>query len=302
MFGYNPTLGVHSTIMQVATYAAIGAGTGPGNIVDAITGYGAIDAGVSGGQFTIDGLAFTNAGSIAVSNGDTFTSASATFVNTGQITLAAATIDLALANYFQSFSTAPQSFSNYGSIALAGGTVTELTYGGTYPDVPMLNGVGGAISGFGGLATDIANQGNIEAAGGTLAISGIVSGSGSLQVDAGATLSLAQVEAGQTASFNSTGGILSLAPMSFLGSIGGFAAGDTIDLRDTNAVSAQFSGAAILITLGNGRTEMLQTTSALTGALVVTPASGTDSLITFASGAPGDVPAAMPLLVVPPHH
>ena len=264
MFGNNGTLGAQSTVVQIATYAAIGAGSGPGNIVDAITGQGTIEASTQAGQFTIDGLAFTNAGTIAISNGDTFVSASATFVNTGQITLASGTIDLALANYFQSFSIAPQSFSNYGSIALAGGTVTELTYGGTYPDVPMLNGVGGVISGYGTFSTDIVNQGNIEATSGTLSIGGVVSGSGDVLVDAGATLSLVQVMAGQTASFSGTGGILSLAPMSFLGSIGGFAPGDTIDLRATNAVSAQFSGAAILVTLANGRTEMLQTASALT--------------------------------------
>jgi hypothetical protein len=125
-----------------------------------------------------------------------------------------------------------------------------------------------------------------------------VTGTGTLQVDAGATLQLAGVGAGGIADFSGTGGMLALSPMSFLGAIGGFASGDTIDLANTAASSAQFSGDSILVTLTAGGTITLDTTSALTGTLTVTAGTNADSLITYA-GSPAHVPTTA--LFAPTH-
>jgi hypothetical protein len=123
----------------------------------------------------------------------------------------------------------------------------------------------------------------VLASGGTLALTDAVTGTGTLQVDTGATLQLAGVGAGGIADFNGIGGVLGLSPMSFLGAIGGFAAGDTIDLANTAASSARFSGDTILVTLTAGGTLTLDTTSALSGSLTVTTDTHSDSLITYAS-------------------
>ena len=75
-------------------------------------------------------------------------------------------------------------------------------------------------------------------AGGAIRVTCALTGTGTVQVDAGAVLNLTSVSSGQTATFSGSGGILGLAPPSFLGAIGGFAVGDTLDLANTAAKSA----------------------------------------------------------------
>lgn len=279
------SLGAKLVIAQSGLYADVGGdnngalGTAFGTFASAAT----ILAGFAGGDLSLEGASFTSTGTIAISNGDTITEGAANFVNAGQISVGAGSaLNLDLYNYFFDQNFAPQSFANANSIALAGGTITELTDGGTFPSTPLLNQGGARISGFGTIQSAITNDGTITAAGGTLSLGQNVTGTGALIVEAGATLSLAGISTGETASFGGTGGVLGLAPASFLGEIGGFAAGDTLDLASTSATAASFSGTSLVVTLSTGSTITLATTTALTGSLTTTAGTDGDTLITFA--------------------
>jgi hypothetical protein len=133
------------------------------------------------------------------------------------------------------------------------------------------------------IISEVANDGMISAANGALTLTEAVSGEGTLQISGDATLSLlSSVAAREVAQFGGADGVLGLAPAHFLGEIGGFAAGDTIDLLKTAATAASFSGSSIEVTLTTGSTISLHTTSALSGALTVTSDGNGGSLIGFA--------------------
>jgi len=304
------TLGAQLTINQSGTYADIGgfAYYGSEALAKTATGVAApgdystvsaatIDAGVSGGNLSLEGEYFSSTGTIAISNKDTVTEGAASFTNAGVITIGtASTLSLNLLNYFGYGILNPESFTNSGSISLAGGTITEATDNGTFPSVPMLNATGGTLSGFGSVAAEIINDGLITASGGTLTLGQAITGTGTLAVDKGATLSLTSISSGQTATFSGTGGILGLAPASFLGEIGGFASGDTIDLASTKGTAASFSGTSLVVTLSTGSTIKLTTTTALTGTLKTTAGTHGDTLITFAAAAIGGPHSPLPIL------
>jgi hypothetical protein len=189
------------------------------------------------------------------------------------------------------------SFENAGQITLAGGTIREEASRGV-PPVPLLNDAAGGISGAGNVATQLSNYGTIAAVGGELTLSKAIGGEGGvLDVSADATLSLlSSVSAGQVAQFGGADGVLGLSGRLFLGEIGGFASGDTIDLFKLSAKSAKFVGSSIVVTLTHGGTIALATTQALTGSLTVTGDGHGGSLIGFADTSLH--PALVP--VVPP--
>ena len=210
-----------------------------------------IIAAVAGGTLTLDGAAFTSSGTIAISNADTVTIGAAMFTNAGLISLGAgSTLNLNLHNYFASESFAAESFANTGSIALSGGSIVELTDGGTFPSVPLLNASGAALSGFGTLQSAIDNDGTITASGGALSIGQAVSGTGGLVVTAGATLSLSAIGTGQIASFSGVGGKLGLAPASFPRQDRRFCVG-----RYDRAAKHQCDGGLVLRHIAGGHAE-----------------------------------------------
>ncbi len=270
-------LGSRLQIRQAGANAEIG--NGYGNFSSAAT----LTANVAGGQFILGGDRFSNTGTLGIGGGDTVTIASGGFTNAGLVVLGVGgALDLNLFAYLQGGSQAGQSFANTGRIQMAGGTLAEVTLGGALPKVPMLNAAGGVIFGAGVIASQIDNDGVIEARGGALNLVQTVSGEGTLRVDTGATLVLGGVGAGQTAVFNGAGGVLGLQPAYFLGEIGGFAAGDTLDLFDTSAQSASFVGDTLDVVLANNTTLHFDTTTELSGSLTVTAGLHGDSLIRFA--------------------
>lgn len=292
-----PALGAGITLNQVGTYAAIFTMQDDQSTLTSDANW---ILSVAGGAFDVWGESATSSGSIAVSGGDTLTLGSASFVNDGVMSIAgsASAVELDTYNFASSFAFGQTSFANAGTLSISGGTLGEITVGGSFAEVPVLNAAGGVFSGFGTCAVSVINDGLVQASGGTLTLTQAVTGTGTLQVDAGATLQLAGVGAGGIADFSGTGGVLALSPMSFLGAIGGFASGDTIDLANTAASSAQFSGDSILVTLTAGGTITLDTTSALTGTLTVTAGTTADSLITYA-GSPAHAPTTA--LFAPTH-
>jgi hypothetical protein len=310
------TLGSHLIVDQTGTAAAIGNDTVASYVSGAtinatakagefvvsagsFTTTGAINIGNTE-TFTSNGTSFTNAGTIAIASGGNFVDDDANFTNTGRIVVGAgSTFTLDLNSYFATPSLQAQSFINSGSMVLKGGSVSEPLQG-VYPSVPFLDAAGAQISGFGTVASAVVNNGVIAAAGGTLTLSQAASGTGTLQVDAGATLKLSAVSHGETVRFSGANGVLGLAPVSFLGTIAGFAAGDTIDMSGVHAISASFSGRSILVTVSPGHTFRLFTTSALTGSLTVTAGTHNDTLITFATTAHAGAPPVPAGIADPP--
>ncbi len=275
-------LGAHLITSQTGTYAAIG-----NELTSNYANAGTINAGVALGQFAITANNFTNTGTIAISSTDTLTSDAGSLTNTGLITIGTgAELSLDLYAYFKTGNLSDQSVANAGIITLAGGTLAEQTGAGTFATLPILNAPAGTITGHGTLATQIVNQGTITATGGTLALTTAVSGTGTLEVTSGATLSLAGVAHGETAIFAGTGGVLALAPLAFQSTIAGFAAGDTVDLTNTHANAAAFNGSSIAVTLTTGQIIKLATTTALSGALTATAGMHNDTLLSFAGTTP----------------
>ncbi len=280
-------LGSHLHVIQAGLYAEIGSAYGTFSSAATMT------ANLAHGQLVLQGQSFTNTGTIGVSATDTVQLESEGFTNARLMVVGVgSTVDLDLYNYFAEGSLAAQSFTNTGTMMMAGGMLAEQTGNGAFPKVPLLNAHGGHIVGAGVVASQIDNDGVIEAHQGVLDMLQVISGTGALQVDGGAMLVLGGVGTGQTVSFAGAGGVLGLLPPYFLGTIGGFASGDTIDVLNTSARSAAFSGDSIVVSLSNGGTLRLATTSALSGSLTVTAGTHGDELIRFAAGAGSPAPHA----------
>lgn len=116
----------------------------------------------------------------------------------------------------------------------------------------------------------ITNTGTVDAASGELALTGLVGGSGSLEIGAGATLDLGSSVSGQTIGFQGIGELILGDAASFAAtgiipsgvdpaavttpgdSITGLQAGDTIELRDETITGATLSGATLAVDLAGG--------------------------------------------------
>jgi hypothetical protein len=136
------TLGPQLTIVQTGLYAEIfddGAyGTDPAAAYDGIFNSGKITAAVQGGTFTFAGTQFENDGTIAVSNGDDLNLNSASFINTGSLSVSGGTFTIG-AGYFE----------NDGSITT---TNTAFVLNGTLTTAQLLAmyGTGDSIAAFNG--------------------------------------------------------------------------------------------------------------------------------------------------------
>ena len=105
---------------------------------------------------------------------------------------------------------------------------------------------GGSTLSFLGAVT---NNGVLEISAGAASIATTVSGNGALQLNAAGTLSLlAGAGTGQTVDFLAASGALDLkTPLSFDGTIAGFAGSDTIDLLKTAATTLTYSGGTLTV-------------------------------------------------------
>jgi hypothetical protein len=120
---------------------------------------------------------------------------------------------------------------------------------------------------------------DLDAVAGTGVIALSNGGAGVLALDISSTVS-----AGQTIDFAAGHAEISLGGFSethFSGMIEGFAAGDEVALKG-NVTSASFRGDSITVTVSNGSTIALTTTSALTGSLSVHYFTGpNESVLTY---------------------
>jgi hypothetical protein len=147
--------------------------------------------------------------------------------------------------------------------------------GGTLTAGALSVSASGVLGGYGTIATAIANGGLIEAFGGTLTLAAI-SGTGSLQVDPGATLELTAATS-QDVAFAFSGGTLVLdAPESFTGHLSDFGPGDTLVLKGRSVSAATVDGNTLHVTLAAG--------GVLSYGLLATPGHGAVLVTNEASG------------------
>lgn len=185
------TLGSALALQQSGAFAQFAVNsTGYGSsLADSVVNRGTITAGVAGGQFLVEGTgSFTNAGQIAVSNGDAFTLASGSFANAGAITVGSGGT-LTLGGPVQgSVSTGPSGAAvNTGTITLSNATLV--------------------------LGSGFSNQGTVSLSGGTLNLAGL----GTIAQISTLRLSGTQIEVSGT--LDNTGSTLPLSASGALGSI-----------------------------------------------------------------------------------
>jgi hypothetical protein len=158
-------------------------------------------------------------------------------------------------------------FSIGGMLQLGGGTFTCSALSETST---------GTIMGTGVVASAIASNGLIDANGGKLKLAGAVTGTGRMQVEAGATLELgSSVNDQQGVTFAGSNGVLLLdTPASYTGVISGFGATETIDLAHTLVTSATLSGTTLTANLMGGGTQTYSLAAALPGVTLKTSSDG----------------------------
>jgi hypothetical protein len=283
--GSPATLSLGAQIVASGLYATILSASSDATIVDDDT----ISATAAGGTLTIGGSgAFTNNYTLSVTNGDTILIGVGNFTNLSGGILTGGIYE-ADAGSIMEFTTSGPIVTDDATIILNGAgsgiesggdyLVSTLTTIGTAGVLKLLGGrnfnttavctdsgalvlgsgtftaggltvaAGGSLSGSGAVAATIADSGLIEASGGTLTLQKAVTGTGGLQIDGGANLTLGStLAAGGTATFNGANADLAItAVSSFADTIRGLAATDEIDLIKTAATKAVVNGSNQLV-------------------------------------------------------
>jgi hypothetical protein len=262
------TLGANATITLVGAGGVLG-DSGVGQWTDDIVNDGSINTSLSGDTLTIGSTNFLNAGTISAQQSGILYINDAIFQNTGTLAVGqGSVVQVSLFDYFAAPQTGPSIISNSGIIEMQGGIIHEMTAGGLFPAVPFANLANGDIVGIGTLIAPISNAGTIEAQGGMLSVYSTLSGTGTLQIDAGATLDLASVVgAGQQVDFASNSGTLRLdQPSLFSGQLANFGVGDTIDLSGQSLTAIAISNGTIALNTP-AQQFLITGTSPFTGAL-----------------------------------
>jgi len=249
---------------------------------------------VDGGTLTVEGeleVGDGGSGSLTISDGGMVSA------QTVQIGTAGASMDTVTLDVDGTLTAGSVEVGADGHIAMAGGMLDP-------PDAVTID-PSGSVGGYGSIVGDLTNDGRLEAAGGTLAISGAVTGTGQIIVDANANLNLeGSVASGQIVSLDGTTNstILTLGdPSDFAATINGFAAGPVIDLAkvgfDPDGQATLEAGNVLQITEnGNTYNLHLDPTQNLAGESfqLAADSAGTGTAIT----ATGPAAAPPPLLVV----
>jgi hypothetical protein len=296
------TLGANLLIDQTYYDAQIVGGTGA---KDAIINDGSIYAGYAGGTLTINATNFTNAGTMAVANGDTIAFDNA-LSNLKSGTLTGGVFSVAAGSVFELANNAPittdaadiilsgagatiQSLNSSANtqttlnaklaVIAAGGTLALLNgqdfvasaNNGTFTDSGLLSlgagtlastslslTAGGHVFGYGTISAAVSNAGSIEASNGNLLLSGSLTGTGALQIDAGSLLELgAGASATETIKFNGTGATLRIDnPNKFTSLLAGYGAGDVVDLAATTLTAVSTSGTLLYAASAAGTTTL----------------------------------------------
>src|SRR6185437_2450725 len=135
--------------------------------------------------------------------------------------------------------------TGFSTISVDTTATLEIGTGGSPAAGALTVDAGATLLGTGNLSAKVVDNGTITASGGSLAISGAVSGGGTLQIAGGATLLLNNNQIGVAIDFTGSGGTLNFggfispfSPLNVTGTIADFVAGDNIVLNSTTIDSA----------------------------------------------------------------
>jgi fibronectin-binding autotransporter adhesin len=258
----------------------------------------------AGDRFTLSkaatlGGAVNGAGTVSMASatlsgltigGTTILSVTGTATQTGAVTIGDATASAATLSIAKG-----ATYTIGGAFGMARGTAatSSLKVIGTL--------TGSAGTGVSVIGVKVADTGSMVAATGTLDFTAALTGTGTMTVDAGATLEADLTAASTlTASFAGASAVLALKdPSKFAATIAGFAAGETIELLGKKATSAVLTGSDLVITNGAITVATLKLTGNYTGdsfLATYNKASG-NTAITVTAAAHVTPPAP----VTPPH-
>jgi hypothetical protein len=256
--GYGTTVASSAVVINAGTLAKTG-GTNTSHIYGTLTSTGTLAT-------TTGALELDNGGSIsgAIADGSTITLAGGSFT-TGLLTVGGGAVVsdsvTLVANGVSTFgdtSTNGVTFTNTGLFELAtgGGIAAGGSATSTFTNTGTLADIG---TGRSAVAVSVVNSGTVLAEGGTLALTGPVSGTGLMEIGAGATLELgAVIAATQSVSFTAATGTLLLdAPAAPAEIVFGMTVGDVIDLKGVTATKASVNSADQLI-VDNGSTQVAE--------------------------------------------
>ncbi len=235
---------------------------GLGQWSDSVVNRGAIVSATPSGTLSLGATNFINNGSIGASAGGVVSIGDVSFTNAGMLSAASGSALLVtLFDYYAAPNAGSSVFANAGTIALRGGNLQEQTAAGLFPAVALANLAGGTIAGNGGVFAPVSNAGTIDAQTGVLTLNGVLTGSGSLQVDGTATLEVASVvPTSQTVHFTSNAGTLKLdSPGNFAGVLAGFGAGDVIDLPSAFLTGVGLSSGTLVLSTATLNYRLLST-------------------------------------------
>ncbi len=291
------TLGTSTTIDQAGVYAGlsssnlvgdaiinagnIDAGFSGGSFVisaPTFTNTGSLTA-ANGDTLSVQAGNFTNlsAGTLTGGSYASYAGSAIQFVKSSAISTDQADIILYGAN--SSLTIGKTALDNSLSIIATGGTLslqsgrnfTATANSGTFTDSGLLSlGAGtltatslsitpvGKLLGNGSVAAALSNSGSIEANGGTLLVGGLLTGTGGVQIDAGAALEAGgSVAATETLTFGGIGSVLKIdAAAGFAGSLANLAGGDVIDFANTTLTQVSTSGTSLLAVSAAGTTTL----------------------------------------------
>jgi hypothetical protein len=173
-----------------------------------------------------------------------------------------------------------------GAVSLGGASDTlrasavSVAAGGSLSGLGTLSGDGGGNGTV--MLADVTNDGRITAAGGTLLVYATVAGSGTLVVQADASLTLqAAVGSGQTLTFRPAAEAMLDAVGAFQGTVTGFTAGDVLDVASTDATGALWTAGILTLTTAGAPITLHVAGNYATDAFTVAPddLGGTDVTI-----------------------
>jgi hypothetical protein len=205
-------------------------------------------------------------------------------------------------------SAAPLTVTGSGTLGVAAGASLDLVghvllANGAIANSGLLR-VDGSLDGAGAVTGTLANAGVVRADGGTLAVSGDVTGSGSIALAGGAAFLLGGAT-GETIDFaGMAGSTLDLAaPTGFAGTLGDLASGDVIVLGGTDVTGAPtIAGSVLQVAVSGGATLDLQLANAPAGeSFQLLSASSSQSVLELACYA-GGTRIATPTGEIPVEH
>lgn len=298
--GTTLTIGLSTTIRTAGTYSTLG-DAALGQWSDTILNDGTILDATTSCTMTLDSSFFVNDGSVLINTGSTLIAADVGFTNNSVLAVTfAANLGLALYNYYAAPDAGSAQFTNNGTLRMLGGEIGELTGNGTFPTVPLLNTSTGLIQGLGSVLAPVLNNGIVESKfASVLALQQGVTGSGTMLIDQGCVLELANaVAASQTISFTSTSGTLKLeTPLSFGAVVAGFGSSNILDIANGPVSTASISNGTLVLHTMNG-IFYLNTPTKLAGTVAISSDGHGGSDITYTPR--GNDPDVAAIHIAPP--